>query len=255
MLPDTRQFAARDPAIAFHLLSGVGFDDAWELQQRLVSAAASDATPRIVVLFCEHSAVITVGRHGSLGHIGYSSEQLRRAGLAVRWIGRGGGCLLHAPGQLAVYPLVPLDVLGWSIKDYLQRLQTGVVNAFAELQVRGVTQPERFGVWGRSGLLAAFGIAVRHGITCHGAFINVNPDMRHFPHINTVAADPARPEQKSTMGCLLAERSRAVRMSGVRSALIESLAAAFGSERYHLYTGHPLLRKKSIAREASACDT
>jgi hypothetical protein len=31
-------------------------------------------------------------------------------------------------------------------------------------------------------------------------------------------------------------------MTGVRAALVRRLADSFGCDRYHLYTGHPLLR-------------
>ena len=47
--------------------------------------------------------------------------------------------------------------------------------------------------------------------------------------------------QKSTMGSLFAERRQAVSIPKVRATLIPHLAASFGTERYHLVTGHPLL--------------
>ena len=44
------------------------------------------------------------------------------------------------------------------------------------------------------------------------------------------------------MSCLVAERCGPVRMTAVRAALVRRLAECFGCDRYHLYTGHPLLR-------------
>ena len=49
------------------------------------------------------------------------------------------------------------------------------------------------------------------------------------------------------MSSLVAERCGPVRMTMVRTTLVPRLAERFGCDRYHLYTGHPLLR--AAARE------
>jgi lipoate-protein ligase B len=103
-------------------------------------------------------------------------------------------------------------------------------------------------------VLAAFGVAARDGVACHGAFINVNPAMRPFTSVD-VLPPAAAAGAKTTMGCLLAERQAPVRMTGVRSALVEQLAAAFDSERYYLHTGHPwLAASKPTSCETTVCD-
>ena len=112
-MPDQqRPLATREPVAEFRLLGRVPFDAFLALQSRLVYEAGGLAEPRIVVLLCEHPDLITVGRAGSRGHIRFSNDQLKHEQLGVRWISRGGGCVLHAPGQLAVYPIVPLSLLG-----------------------------------------------------------------------------------------------------------------------------------------------
>jgi hypothetical protein len=60
-----------------------------------------------------------------------------------------------------------------------------------------------------------------------------------------VQSDPAG---HTAMSCLVAERCGPVRMTTVRAALVGRLAAAFGCDRYHLYTGHPLLRERAGRR-------
>jgi len=85
-------------------------------------------------------------------------------------------------------------------------------------------------IFGRTGQLAAFGVAVRHWITYYGAYLNVCPPMGMFRLV------------EPKMSSLVAERCGPVRMTAVRAALVRRLAEAFGSDRYHLYTGHPLLR-------------
>jgi lipoyl(octanoyl) transferase len=251
-----RQPEAADITIDYRLLGQVPFPDFLALQERLVYEAGGHQESHIVVLLCEHPDLITIGRAGSRGHIRLSDAQLRRERLGLRWVGRGGGSVLHTPGQLAVYPIAPLQALGWSVGEYLGRLQQGIVAALAELQVHGQTRPDRFGVGGRSGLLAGFGVAVRRWVTAHGVFLNVNPAMRRFAYIDTVPGTNLSAGEKTTMGCLSAERQGAVRMSSVRSAVIAALAAAFGSEQYHLHTGHPwLVRSAGSVCAQAACES
>jgi len=244
MSTGNREPIDRQTTVEFRMLGPVAFERCLALQERLAYEAGSQSDGRIVVLFCEHPDLITVGRLGSRGHIQLTDQQLRRERLEVRWLSRGGGCVLHAPGQLAVYPIAPLDELGWTVGEYMRRLQRGIVDAFGELNVHGETYPDRFGVWGRSGQLACVGVAVRNWTTLHGAFINVNPAMRRYAFVDTLPPDRATANEKTTMGCLLAERQTAVRMASVRSTLVKTLAAAFDCERYHLHTGHPWLPQK-----------
>lgn len=231
-------------AIQFHLLGSLPFDEAQLLQRRLAFEASGDPEGRIVVLLCEHAPLITIGRKGSRGHIHWTNEQLRQRQLEVRWVNRGGGCVLHGPGQLSIYPIVPLRWYGWSVGSYLSRLQQSVTATLDELGVRWDVFPPSTGVWGRSGLLAACGIAVRHDVAIHGMFLNVNPSVSSCTFLDAVDPTTVVPGQKSNMGSLLAERRQAISAARLRATLIPHLAASFGTERYHLMTGHPFLTQQ-----------
>ena len=163
--------------------------------------------------------------------------------------------MLHVPGQIAVYPILPLAWHGWTVGQYMQRLQQALLKTLDDLRVRGETTESSYGIWGRSGQVVACGVAVRNWITCHGAFVNVNPSMSNFPFIDVVPPRNLAPNQKSTMGSLFAERRRAVTMPRARAALISNLAAAFGTEQYHLITGHPYLRAAKEAQRESQTQT
>ncbi|HQU47127.1 MAG TPA: hypothetical protein PK867_30260, partial [Pirellulales bacterium] len=43
---------------------------------------------------------------------------------------------------------------------------------------------------------------------------------------------------------MAADRRRPIRMSGVREAVVRRLSEAFGCDRYHVYSGHPLFRPR-----------
>lgn len=227
------------PTVEAHLLGRIDFGRCLALQHRLVRRIGSRMDGQICLLLCEHPEIITIGRGGTPAQVHFDSRLLRTGQIEVRWVKRGGGCLVHAPGQLAVYPIVPLRWHGFSVGEYLDRLQAGILTTLEELGIRGDCRPGQHGIWGRTGQLAAFGIAVRDGLTYHGAFINVSPSMGLF---RLVEPDPQMPR----MSCLVAERHQPVKMTSVRPELVRQLTDAFGCDRYHLYTGHPWLRPDRV---------
>ena len=235
---------SRSPALEAFLLGRVGYLDCLELQQRLLRQVADRDDGQIVLLLCEHPEVITIGRGGSPSQIARQSGVLRSREIEVHWTNRGGGCMLHAPGQLAIYPIVPLRWHDFSVGEYLDRLQAAVAETLGELGVRIQATPGRYGVWGRTGQLAALGVAVRDWVTWHGAFVNVAPPLGLF---RLVESDPIG---QTAMSSLVAERRGPVRMPTVRAAMVSRLAAALGCDRYHLYTGHPWLASQHKVRTA-----
>jgi lipoyl(octanoyl) transferase len=230
----------REAAVHIHLLGLVDYEDCLSLQRRLAYDAVSRADGRIVVLICEHPPLITIGRGGSRGQVRFTAAELTERQLEIRYVGRGGGAILHAPGQLAIYPIVPLEWHGWSVGSHLRQLQAALARVLTEFNVQPQTVPGAFALAGRSGILAALGVGVRHGVALHGAFLNVNPDLRDFGRVEVT---PGR-----IMTSLLSHRALATKMTKVRAALVTHLADALGLERYHLHTGHPLLAELPPAK-------
>jgi len=219
------------------LLGEIEYDRCLALQQKLVDDAHSRADRRIVLLLCEHPPVITIGRSGSREDVQLRSVQLAGRPIDVRSAQRGGGAVLHLPGQLAVYPIVPLERLGWSVGEFLSRFQAGLLASLAELQVQGQAKPEQYGIWGNSGQLASLGVGIKHWITHFGAQINVLPPLHLFQYVVT---DPI---SHSTAGSLASELGCSPRMANVRSRVVRGVSEALGCEKYHLYTSHPLLER------------
>ncbi len=183
--PDSPFPPPEPPTVLFHLLGQVPFEQFAALQRRLVYELGEESRSRFPVLICEHPPLITVGRRGSRAHIRLSGEQLRWRQLAVQWVSRGGGCVLHAPGQLAIYPLIPLGRLGWTVGKYLRSLQQGLRNALESLKIPSQVGTDDWGIWGRTGQLAAIGFSVRNEIAHYGAYLNVNPSMSSYHYLET----------------------------------------------------------------------
>lgn len=227
----------REPAVEAHLLGLIDYEACLALEQRLVFDASGDSGGPMSLLLCEHPPSITVGRQGSWAHIHLARRELSSRQLPVHWVNRGGGCLVHGPGQLAVYPIVALERRGFSVGDYLDRLQQGILAALGDVGFQGHLRPGRQGIWGRAGQVVVVGVAVRNWVSYFGAYINVAPAMRLF---RSVDCDPV---EHTPMSSLVIERQQPVRMSSVREGLVRHLTASLGFARYHLSTGHPFLAR------------
>jgi lipoyl(octanoyl) transferase len=236
VVQETNNFDMSAPAMEAFFLDRLAFSRSLDLQRRLIEEVGRRDDGQIVLLLCEHHDIITVGRGGSPGDVNRQSQVLKSREIEVVYANRGGGCLLHCPGQLAIYPLVPLTWHGFTVGDFLDRLQVGIIETLDDLGIRGHIQPGRHGIWGRTGQLAAVAAAVRNWVTYYGAYLNVDPPLGLFRVVESDTADHTH------MSSMSAERRGPVRMTTVRATLVRHLSEAFGCDRYHLFTGHPLLR-------------
>lgn len=223
-------------SLEVHLMGVVDHDSALVLQQRLAYEISGRSDRQGGLLICEHPPVITVGREGSSADILVQPQELTSRLLEVRWLNRGGGCLLHAPGQLAVYPVVPLDRLGLGLCEYRRRLEESVIDVCRELRIAATRCDDQPGVFCRCGQFAFVGVAVRSWVAFYGLFINVNLEPSAMRLVRWNASG-----QRVTS--LSTQKGRHVPMHAVRESVIHNLAARLGYEGLHLYTGHPWLER------------
>jgi lipoyl(octanoyl) transferase len=130
------------------------------------------------VLLVEHDPVYTAGRATPAAEM--SDE--------VVPIERGGRITWHGPGQLVVYPIVPLprrDVRAW-----LRALEAFGVAVCAEFGLDATPSVDGTGVFVGEQKVASIGIAVRHWINLHGIAINVDVDLTAFARIRPCGLDP-----------------------------------------------------------------
>lgn len=218
------------------LLGMVDFNAALELQEQLVHQVAGQNHHGGMLLLCEHPPVLTVGREGSSSHIRCEPGELTARQLQVHWLNRGGGCLVHTPGQLAIYPILPLDRLGWGLANFRWVLEATLMDVCRELRVPAYRRADLPGVWSRNGQVGHLGTAVKSWVSWQGMFLNVSPALDWQRLVESSPADPR-------VTSLSAELVRPVAMHSVRESVIRNLAARAGYDRYHLYTRHPLLRR------------
>jgi len=232
-------------SLEVYLLGCVDFDSALFLQERLVHEISARNDLQGGLLLCEHPPLISVGREGSRSHLLVEPRELVSQQMEIRWVNRGGGCLVHAPGQLAVYPIVPLDRLRIGLAEFRHLLEESIIDVSRELRVPAWRRTDEPGIWCRCGQFASLGVAVKSWVAYHGLFINVCP----APQLLKLVQSNRSGER---MTSLATQRLRVTSMHKVRESLVRNLAARLGYEHFHLYTGHPLLRR--IKRRVSAAN-
>lgn len=227
---------SRTSSLEVYLLGIVDFDSAMALQNRLVFDVSGRDDAQGALLLCEHPPLVTVGREGSQSDILADERELTSRQMDVRWLNRGGGCMVHALGQLAAYPILPLDRLGIGLADYRHRLEEAVIDVCCELRVPATRDDNDPGVWCRCGKFADIGVAVKSWVSYHGMFINVSPSMDLMRLVRPNLSD-------GRVTSLSAQRLRKTSMHTVREAIVRRLVERLGYGRFHIYTGHPLLKR------------
>ena len=223
-------------SLEVHLLGLVDYDAALRLQERLVFDVSGRTDTQGILLLCEHPPGVSVGREGSRTHVLANPHDLEACEMEVRWIARGGGAFVHAPGQLAIYPILPLDRLSLGLEQYRERVEEALLLTCRDLRVPAKQAVEAPGLWCRDGQLASLGVAVKSWTTYHGAYLNVAPDPSF---LRMVESSPVGERLTS----LQTQLRRPVGMHKVREAVVRYLAAGLGYERMHVYTAHPLLKR------------
>lgn len=227
-------------ALRAYLLGSVDFEKALLLQRRLHYDVAGDGTQAALVV-CEHESLITVGRQGSRRHLLFEAEELRARQWRVRWVNRAGGCWLHLPGQLSIYPILSLEHLGLSAPDYVAALGEALRRVLEDFSIGGKLLVDDAGVWVGGRLLAAIGVAIKDGVTYYGACLNVQPSLDACRLVRS------HPRVYEPMTSLARERRGPVRLALVRERLLEHCRDCFGFARLSLFQDHPMLHSPAAS--------
>ncbi len=141
-----------------------------------------------VVIGCEHPTVITFGKRSqNFNDLLIPLKELRSQHIEIFTIDRGGHATLHNPGQLVLYPIVPIRDLGLGVRHYVELLELTTAIFLAEHGL-DVARSHVPGLWMNEKKIAAFGIRVDRGVTLHGLAINVFNDLKQFSLVRQCGA-------------------------------------------------------------------
>ena len=133
--------------------------------------------------------------------------------------------------------------LGHDLGRYLEGLHDALIGVLAEFDLKGTTRPDLPGVFLGQARVASVGVAVDRWIAYHGLTLNVGPFLGPFDLLD----EPGPGSWPLRQTSMEARRQRPAPMAKVREALIRQVEDAFGLERHHVYTHHPLIRRKARA--------
>jgi lipoyl(octanoyl) transferase len=222
----------RDGLVFSWLGTGIGYEDAWQLQRQLHERRVHAEIPDTCLLL-EHAAVYTAGRRTDP-----LDRPLGDPGAPVIDVDRGGKITWHGPGQLVGYPIVqlaePLDVVA-----YVRLLEEALILACADFGVQAGRVAGRSGVWltGQPGRpdrkVGAIGIRVARGVTMHGFALNCDCDLTWFDRIVPCGIRDA------SVTSLSQEAGSQIPVAAARDVTSARLAEALGGSQV-LMSGRPV---------------
>ena len=155
----------------------VPYPDALAWQRQLAEDRIAGRLPHDVLLLLEHPPVVTFGRNSQMSHL------LRRDGIDVFEVERGGDVTFHGPGQLVGYPILDLGAYKKDLHWYLRTLEQALIYGLALLDIPAERNPGFTGVWTHRRKIASIGIHVKQWVTWHGFALNLTTDLAHFDRI------------------------------------------------------------------------
>lgn len=200
------------------------YSETWALQSKVVTARSDRMIETDIVLFLEHLPVFTLGRRGGMNNLTVSRDFLKRAGVPVMQVERGGDITYHGPGQLVIYPIVDLIEARMKVLDYVAHLEEVMIRAAADWGIRAGRNPLNRGIWVDNNKLGSLGIAIRRGISFHGLALNVDIDLEPFQWINPCGLAGIG------MTSMARELSQSISTEQVREATRRHMETIFGVE-------------------------
>ena len=144
------------------------------------AAAIADGRAGELVWLLEHPPIYTAGTSAR-------DEDLLEARFPVYRTGRGGQFTYHGPGQRVAYAMLDLKRRKPDVRAYVCDLEEWLIQALAELGVKGERRQGRVGIWVQRGMredkIAALGVRIKRWVSLHGVALNVDPDLSHFTGI------------------------------------------------------------------------
>jgi lipoate-protein ligase B len=206
----------------------ISYAECWELQRQLASALGNSEGDENVLLL-EHPHTYTCGRRGGRDHILVGNDFLKREGVTVLDVDRGGDITYHGPGQLVAYPVINLFAHSERVDygGYVRALERVLIDSLAYFGISAVQLRGFSGAWVERGgvpeKIAAIGVKVDgRGVTSHGIALNVTTDLRFFDYIVPCGITG---KGVTSLHRLL---GTAPAMSEVKAAFVRSFSKEFG---------------------------
>jgi len=200
-------------------LGRVAYADGLELQKELESEVIA-ARERDYLLLLEHPHTFTIGRRSKTDGVLATAEMLRKLGVDVFEINRGGKVTYHGLGQIVGYPVISLSPDREDVHKYVRDLEEVLIRTMADFGIDAFRIEGLTGVHTAEGKVAAIGVHIKRWVTTHGFALNVNTDLSYYNWIIACEGEPV-----TSMSRLL---GREIGMAEVEDRIVENFEKVFG---------------------------
>lgn len=202
-------------------LRQVDYPAAHRLQLQWVEAIHAGRAGNLVLLL-EHTPVLTIGKRGGREHVRLSEAELRRRGIAIIKVERGGNITWHGPGQLVGYLIIDLRSQTMDIRRFVRTIEEIMIRTAADYGVIAERNELNPGVWVAGRKMGSIGLAVRRGISFHGFALNVCNRLEPFEWIDPCGLKGV------AMTTLSKEACAALDLRSVKSRISAHMSDLFG---------------------------
>jgi lipoate-protein ligase B len=212
-------------------LGTVAYSAALERQRSLAEDRIAGRLAHDLLLLLEHPPVVTLGRGARDSSLPIAPDLLRRRGIEVFEIERGGDVTYHGPGQLVGYPIFDLGQHRRDLHWFLRQIEEALIVTLDRFGISGQRRAGYTGVWTAGRKIASIGIHVRQWVTWHGFALNVTTDLSPFSLIvpcgipDVVMTSVAKELEARGQG---RTDARADLGREVREAVVEAFVRTFG---------------------------
>lgn len=168
--------------IYYHDIGIVHYSEALAIQKYFHSLCVQ-AEIGGLILKVEHPPVITLGKNADQSNLLVSLVELEKEGVEVCQTDRGGNITAHMPGQLVVYPILPLVLFRNSVRDFVCFLEKSVIELLQDAGIKAHTDSDNPGVWVGPKKIAAIGVRIKNRVSMHGIALNISNSLDLFEAI------------------------------------------------------------------------
>ena len=170
-------------------LGRISYSDGLKLQKKFIEQSRDAGSCYLLGL--EHESVITLGLGAKDEDVLVPFHILEQKNIEVIWVKRGGKVTCHSPGQIVIYPIVPLKKLKISVRQYIYLLEDTTRTFLEYFGIDCLARNPKIptGVYTQRGKIAFFGINIQKNIACHGLSINISNDLSLFSLIRSCGVD------------------------------------------------------------------
>ncbi|MDR0969725.1 MAG: lipoyl(octanoyl) transferase LipB [Lentimicrobiaceae bacterium] len=181
--------------ILFSDLGILDYQETWTYQEKLFDALIAEKKDIEKnnfaghLLFVEHPHVFTLGKSGKESNLLINESFMRSKGASFYHSNRGGDITYHGPGQIVGYPILDLNKIGISIREYIFRIEESVIRTLKHFGIESSRSEGASGVWLDADKpeirkICAIGVRASRSVTMHGFALNSNTDLNFYNYIN-----------------------------------------------------------------------